>query len=103
MKSYAIKPLLSYAARFLYRRAVHLRSRALVFLTHQLALPLLKLIRRPEVFAYSKEQLQLFPKGTLGNDLVCMLEANRFELLTHYAKYDMKHILLGYPTTDEGE
>jgi ubiquinone biosynthesis protein Coq4 len=32
-----------------------------------------------------------------------MLEANRFELLTHYAKHDMKHILLDYPTTDEGE
>jgi ubiquinone biosynthesis protein Coq4 len=32
-----------------------------------------------------------------------MLEVGQFELLTHYAKHDMKHILLGYPTTDEGE
>jgi ubiquinone biosynthesis protein Coq4 len=103
MKPNTIKPLLSYGPRLLYKRAVHLRSRALVMFTHRLALPLLRLIRRPEVFAYSKEQLHAFPKGTLGNDLVCMLEAGGLELLTYYAKHDMKHILLGYPTTDEGE
>jgi ubiquinone biosynthesis protein Coq4 len=32
-----------------------------------------------------------------------MLDQHQLELLTHYAKHDMKHILLGYPTTDEGE
>jgi ubiquinone biosynthesis protein Coq4 len=75
----------------------------LILLTHRLALPVLKLVRRPEVFPYTREQLQALPEGSLGRDLANMLEANRFELLTHYAKHDMKHILLDYPTTDKGE
>jgi ubiquinone biosynthesis protein Coq4 len=74
-----------------------------LFLTHHMALPVLKLIRQPQKFPYTLEQLHAFPDGTLGKDLVEMLEANQFELLTHYAKHDMKHIVLGYPTTDEGE
>ncbi|MBC7902474.1 MAG: hypothetical protein H7Y27_03600 [Gemmatimonadaceae bacterium] len=87
----------------MYKRIIDLRSRLLVYLTHHLALPVLRIIRKPQVFPYSKKQLLHFPPGTLGRDLVEMLEQNEFELLTHYAKHDMKHIILGYPTTDEGE
>src|SRR5438105_4824997 len=91
------------AAAPLHRGVIQLRSRLLILLTHRLALPVLKLIRRPEVFPYTRDQLQALPEGSLGRDLAVMLQANRFELLTHYAKHDMKHILLGYPTTDKGE
>jgi ubiquinone biosynthesis protein Coq4 len=87
----------------MHKIIILIRSKLLVFLTHQLALPVLKLIRQPQVFPYSREQLQSFPVGTLGKDLVEMLAANQFELLTHYARHDMKHIVLGYSTTDEGE
>jgi len=105
MKSmpFTVKPFLLRVLRAVYKGIVRLRSRVLVLLTHRLALPLLKLVRRPEIFPYTPAQLQALPEGTLGNDLARMLEANRFELLTHYAKHDMKHILLDYPTTDEGE
>lgn len=87
----------------MHKRIILIRSKLLVFLTHRLALPVLKLIRQPQKFPYTREQLHAFPDGTLGKDLVEMLEANQFELLTHYAKHDIKHIVLGYPTTDEGE
>jgi ubiquinone biosynthesis protein Coq4 len=87
----------------MYKLIVATRSRMLVFLTHHLALPVLKIIRKPQVFPYTAAQLQSFPDGTLGKDLIGLLEKNRFQLLTHYAKHDMKHILLGYATTDEGE
>ena len=87
----------------MYKAVVQGRSRLLVLLTHRLALPLLKLVRQPEIFPYTRAQLQAFPEGTLGKDLAAMLDNNRFELLTHYAKHDMKHILLDYPTTDKGE
>jgi ubiquinone biosynthesis protein Coq4 len=87
----------------MYQLIIQLRSKLLVFLTHHLALPVLKLIRQPQKFPYTREQLHAFPNGTLGKDLVEMLDANQFELLTHYAKHDMKHIVLGYSTTDEGE
>lgn len=86
-----------------YHLLVKVRSKTLVFLTHQLALPLLKIIRKPEVFPYSREQLNEMPEGTLGRDLISMLEKNGFSLLVHYARHDIKHILLGYSTTDEGE
>lgn len=105
MKSFpfTITSLFARAAAPLYRGAVRLRSRLLVLLTHRLALPVLKLIRRPEIFPYTRDQLQSLPEGSLGRELALLLEINRFELLTHYAKHDMKHILLDYPTTDKGE
>jgi hypothetical protein len=87
----------------MYNRLVMMRSWLLVYLTHKLALPVLKLIRKPEVFPYTREALKAFPAETLGRDLIGMIEDNNLQLLTHYAKHDMKHILLDYPTTDKGE
>jgi len=80
-----------------------IRSAVLVFLTHKIALPLLKILRRPNVFTYSKEQLTFLPMGSLGRDLYEFLEARKLPLLKHYARHDLKHVLLGYDTTDEGE
>lgn len=80
-----------------------LRAKVLVFLTHNMALPMLRFIRRPQVFPYNTEQLKGFPEGTLGNDLVNFLESKNLKLLPHYAKHDVKHILLQYDTTGEGE
>ena len=80
-----------------------MRSSLLVFLTHRMALPLLKKIMKPEYFPYSTEALKQFQEHTLGYDLVHFLHHKELELLPYYAKHDMKHILLGYDTTDEGE
>lgn len=82
---------------------IRLRSAILVFLTHKIALPLLKIFRRPNVFTFSKEELKLFPCGTLGNDLFIFLEKRNLPLLQHYARHDIKHVLLNFDTTDEGE
>ena len=79
------------------------RSALLVYLTHKMALPVLRLIRKPIVFPYTAEELKHFPEGTLGKELVNFLEIKKLELLPYYAKHDIKHILLGYDTTDEGE
>lgn len=75
----------------------------MVFLTHRLALPILKKIRKPEYFPYTVEALQQFPVSTLGYDLVHFLHRKELQLLPYYAKHDIKHILLQYDTTDEGE
>ena len=80
-----------------------IRTAALVFLTHKIALPVLKIVRRPNAFNLSMEELQLLPDGTLGNDLYQFLEKRRLPLLKHYARHDIKHVLLQYDTTDEGE
>jgi len=87
----------------LHQILIRLRSAVLVFLTHNMALPVLRFIRNPEVFPYTAAELKCFPAGTLGNDLVNFLEAKKLQLLPHYAKHDIKHILLQYDTTDEGE
>lgn len=68
-----------------------------------MALPLLRFVRKPQVFPYTTEQLLEFPAGTLGYDLAEFLKRKNLKLLPHYAKHDMKHILLQYDTTDEGE
>lgn len=79
------------------------RSALLIYLTHKMALPVLKLVRKPAVFPYAAEELQQFPQGTLGKDLVSFLEEKKLQLLPYYAKHDIKHVVLGYDTTDEGE
>lgn len=87
----------------MYKLLVKLRSQCLVFLTHHMALPVLRLIRRPEIFPYTRSQLTLFPEGSLGKDLSVFLDERDLQLLAYYARHDIKHILLDYDTTDEGE
>ena len=87
----------------MYSYLIKVRSAILVFLTHTLALPLLKLIRKPIRFPYSIETLQALPEGSLGKDLVDYLCLKKLKLLPYYVKHDIKHILLDYDTTDEGE
>jgi len=79
------------------------RSLVLVFLTHEIALPVLKIVRRPNTFIYNKDELKRFPPGSLGNDLYWFLEKRNLPLLKHYARHDLKHVLLNYDTTDTGE
>lgn len=87
----------------MHKIIVQLRSRLLVFLTHNMALPILRLIRAPQVFPYSPTDLHLLADGTLGKELITMLDSKKLQLLPYYAKHDIKHILLQYDTTDEGE
>ena len=87
----------------LYSQFVSIRTRLLVYLTHNMALPMLKILRRPVKFSYTPEELQQFPEHTLGKDLVTYLEKKNLHLLPYYAKHDIKHILLNYETTGEGE
>jgi len=87
----------------MYKLLVKLRSRCLVFLTHHMALPVLRLVRRSEVFPYTRADLAFFPDGSLGKDLAAFLDERDLQLLAYYARHDMKHILLDYDTTDEGE
>ncbi|MBK7432484.1 MAG: hypothetical protein IPI66_00430 [Chitinophagaceae bacterium] len=87
----------------MYKTLVRLRSRMLVFLTHRMALPLLRRLRKPEYFPFTPEELLHFPVGSLGHDLVHFLHHRDLRLLPYYAKHDIKHILLQYETTDEGE
>lgn len=87
----------------MYSLLIRWRSGLLVFLTHNMALPVLRFIRRPKLFPYTEAELHQLPKGILGKDLIDFLEARQLQLMPHYAKHDIKHILLDYDTTDEGE
>jgi hypothetical protein len=90
-------------ATMIYKMISKVRAAILVFLTHQLALPLLKLVRNPEIFPYTRKELENFQPGTLGRDLVQFIDSNELELLPYYARHDIKHILLEYKTTGDGE
>jgi ubiquinone biosynthesis protein Coq4 len=80
-----------------------LRSQILVYLTHRVALPVLKLLRRAPKWNINMEELKMLPSGSLGNDLFHFLNERQLKLLVYYARHDLKHILLGYDTTDAGE
>lgn len=85
------------------KKLLKIRKQLMVFLTHQIGLPMLKLVRSPNVFTYTELQLQSLPAGTLGNDLFIFLKERDLPLLKHYTRHDLKHVLLGYDTTEEGE
>jgi ubiquinone biosynthesis protein Coq4 len=87
----------------MYRNFVKIRSAVLVFFTHSIALPILKVIRKPQLFPYNRQQLLQLPAATLGRQLIDMLDKKGLQLLPYYAKHDIKHILLEYDTTDKGE
>ncbi|MBC7866871.1 MAG: hypothetical protein H7X88_04990, partial [Gloeobacteraceae cyanobacterium ES-bin-316] len=87
----------------MYQVIINIRSKILVYLTHKMALPVLKILRKPEVFPFSKQQLMQFEEGSLGKDLVNFIDDKGLELLPYYARHDIKHILFGYDTTDDGE
>lgn len=80
-----------------------LRSNLLVLLTHTVALPILKIVRRKKKFPYSMEQLSALPFETVGNELWQLLNAQNLRLLPYYERHDIKHVVLDYPFTDEGE
>ncbi len=87
----------------LYRKLKKIRTHCLIWLTHNMALPVLQRLRNEKAFPYTVFELQNFKDGTLGKDLVQFLNAKDLDLLPHYARHDIKHILLGYDTTEEGE
>lgn len=80
-----------------------MRVRVLVFLTHSTALPVLKIIRKADPFPYSVAELKEMPEGTVGKDLSDFIAIKNINLLPGYERHDMKHFLLGYDITEEGE
>jgi ubiquinone biosynthesis protein Coq4 len=43
------------------------------------------------------------PEGSTGRALRAFLEENGIDMLTHYERHDIKHVLFGYPPEEEGE
>jgi hypothetical protein len=80
-----------------------IRSQLLVLLTHTFALPVLKIIRKKKPFPYTTDQLSALPYETVGNELWQALNQHNLRLLPYYEKHDIKHVVLQYPFTDEGE
>jgi hypothetical protein len=80
-----------------------IRKRLLVYLAHEVALPYFKLVRRGYKFPYSIKDLQHFQSGTVGRELYGFFFNNDLEMLPHYEKHDVKHVVLGYPPTEVGE
>lgn len=94
---------MKYKVLFMIGYLKRIRTLLLVLLTHSIALPLLKIFRRSVKFPYSLNHLEALPAGSLGNDLFHFLKKKNLNLLPHYARHDLKHILLQYDTTDCGE
>nr|WP_294904557.1 Coq4 family protein [uncultured Lacibacter sp.] len=81
----------------------NIRSSLLVILTHTFALPILKIVRRKKKFPYNMEQLSALPYETVGNEVWQAMNAHNLRLLPYYERHDIKHVVLNYPFTDEGE
>lgn len=83
---------------------IQLRSKLLVGITHQVAVPMLMMARRKKpIFNYTMKDLETFSEGTLGKDLVEYLKKMNFTLLKNYERHDCKHIIFGYEMDEDGE
>jgi ubiquinone biosynthesis protein Coq4 len=85
------------------KRIKKYRAMLLVWLTHELALPMLKRWRKPKPFPYCIIDLKNMQPQTVGNELSKFIEAKSLELLPFYAQHDIKHLVLNYDTTEDGE
>ena len=47
----------------------------------------------------TKDQLRIFPQGTLGKDLGDFMDKNNFDILPYLETHDVYHVLLGYQPT----
>jgi len=81
----------------------NIRKALLVYLAHEVALPYFKLVRKSYRFPYSIRQLQHAPEGSVGKELYYFFCRNKLKLMPYYEKHDIKHVVLGYPPTEEGE
>jgi ubiquinone biosynthesis protein Coq4 len=47
----------------------------------------------------TKDQLRVFPQGSLGKDLANFMDKNDFDMLPYLETHDVYHVLLGYQPT----
>jgi hypothetical protein len=47
----------------------------------------------------TKEQLRVFPQGSLGKDLANFMDSHNFDMLPFLETHDVYHVLLGYQPT----
>lgn len=79
------------------------RCALIVWSTHSVALPVIRLLMKPPEFPYSVAELHKMPEGSLGANLYAFLQRHNLHLLKNYESHDVKHALLSYPATEEGE
>lgn len=79
------------------------RKKLLIWLAHDIALPYFKLVRKNYNFPYSLTQLQQCAEGSVGRELYHFFSNNNLDMLPHYEKHDIKHVVLGYPPSEAGE
>lgn len=79
------------------------RCKLLTWSTHSLALPFIRGIMHLPPFPYSVADLQNMEAGSVGHLLLQFLHNHQLHLLPHYESHDIKHSLLSYPATEEGE
>ncbi len=79
------------------------RCALLVFCTHSVALPAIRLLQQVKKFPYNTAQLGEMPDSSGGALLLQFLHRHNLHLLPDYESHDIKHALLGYPATEEGE
>lgn len=80
-----------------------IRAKLLVFLAHKVGLPYFKLVRKKPVFPYSANDLANMPSQSVGYQMHQFFQQNALELLPYYEKHDIKHVVLDYLPTEEGE
>lgn len=71
--------------------------------THKLMLPLIRIFLTLPEFPYTQKELGMLPQGSLGKELFNFLESRNLHLLKDYESHDIKHVLFGYDSSEEGE
>lgn len=80
-----------------------LRCGLITWSTHSLALPVIRILLKPNKFPYSVSDLRDLPDGSVGKRMLAFLEHHQLHLLPDYESHDIKHTILSYPANEEGE
>lgn len=79
------------------------RCMFLVFNIHQLLLPVIRKVLQLSPADFTENDLGKMPNNSLGAGVFNFLRSNNLHLLPCYEAHDIKHVLLGYGATEEGE
>lgn len=80
-----------------------IREKIITFNVHKLALPVIRRFVKAAQLPMSTPELKTLPAGSLGHELYNFLDERGMSVLPYFETHDVKHVLLGYGTSDRDE
>ncbi len=78
-------------------------SRLIIKRSFDMVISLIERFSDMQFYRESVSELRKLPENTLGNEIAKYLDENKLTLVPKFESHDLKHVLLNYDMTPEGE